>query len=214
MYNLCLYIYVNYLLFFIADTLGRRRAACRWSRTSHVTVCCALLFVRHSRSPTSCLSLESYVCQLLFGVSVPAPGRSARLPLLGEDVVLQRPTAAELPLFEYPIRQLFAAIGVEKVIQIVSCLLLEHQIVLYAHGERRGWREGRFTSDLGGAFFRIAQAGLTLLVQCEVLVVGSQFDVGDACFCVMSFMTVLGKLVMTRVDTKCEFLFFYGVMFV
>ena len=44
---------------------------------------------------------------------------------------------AELPVFEYPIRQLFAAVGVEKVIQIVSCLLLEHQIVLYAHGEYR-----------------------------------------------------------------------------
>ncbi|KAF0292111.1 DENN domain-containing protein 5B [Amphibalanus amphitrite] len=81
----------------------------------------------------SCLPLESYVCQLLFGVSVPPPGRSVRLPLLGADAVLQRPTVAELPVFEYPIRQLFAAVGVEKVIQIVSCLLLEHQIVLYAH---------------------------------------------------------------------------------
>ena len=77
--------------------------------------------------------------QLLFGLSVPAPGRSVRLPLLGAEAVLQRPTVAELPVFEYPIRQLLAAVGVEKVIQIVSCLLLEHQIVLYAQGEWMEW---------------------------------------------------------------------------
>ena len=75
-------------------------------------------------------------------MTVPAPGRSVRLSLLGADAVLQRPTVAELPVFEYPIRQLFAAVGVEKVIQIVSCLLLEHQIVLYAHGECREDGEG------------------------------------------------------------------------
>ena len=80
--------------------------------------------------------------QVLFGLSVPPPGRSVRLPLLGAEAVLQRPTVAELPVFEYPVRQLLAALGVEKVIQIVSCLLLEHQIVLYAQGERIEWSCG------------------------------------------------------------------------
>ncbi|XP_037071130.1 DENN domain-containing protein 5B-like [Pollicipes pollicipes] len=88
---------------------------------------------RHSRSPSSSLPLEAYVAQLLFGLSVPPPGRSSRLPLLGAECVLQRPTVAELPVFEYPLRELFTMVGVEKMIQILSCMLLEHQIVLYAH---------------------------------------------------------------------------------
>ncbi|CDQ82167.1 unnamed protein product [Oncorhynchus mykiss] len=47
-------------------------------------------------------------------------------------VVCQRPSTAELPLFDFPISQVFELLGVENVLQLFTCALLEIQILLYS----------------------------------------------------------------------------------
>ena len=40
----------------------------------------------------------------------------------------------ELPLHDYPLRDVFDRLGVEKVIDLFTCVLLEKQILLYSQG--------------------------------------------------------------------------------
>lgn len=90
------------------------------------------------RQPGPGLSLESYVYNILYEVTLPEPGRSIRiyLPpvephLKPEAVILQRPALLnELPLLDFPLRLLFSYLGVECVIQLFTCVLLENQVLL------------------------------------------------------------------------------------
>lgn len=90
------------------------------------------------RQPGPSLSLESYVYNILYEVSVPQPGGSLRLYLPPEEphlppiqTLLQRPGLVdELPLMDFPIRLLFSYIGIECTIQLFTCVLLEHQVLL------------------------------------------------------------------------------------
>lgn len=77
-------------------------------------------------------SLESSVYNLLYEVCVPAPGRSLSFMCYPQErVILQSPTSQdELPLFDFPLRELFMLLGVDCVIQLFTCLLLENQILL------------------------------------------------------------------------------------
>lgn len=94
------------------------------------------------RQPGPSLSLESYVYNILFEVIVPEPGRSIRIYLPPEEphlppiaTVLQRPGLDELPLMDFPIRLLFSYIGVDRVIQLFTCVLLENQVLLRSSGK-------------------------------------------------------------------------------
>jgi hypothetical protein len=50
-------------------------------------------------------------------------------------VLLQRPgNIAELPLFDFSLRVFFELLGVEVALQLFTCLLLEHQVLLYSSG--------------------------------------------------------------------------------
>ncbi|XP_037031285.1 DENN domain-containing protein 5B isoform X2 [Bradysia coprophila] len=90
------------------------------------------------RQPGPSLSLESYVYNILYEVLIPQPGRSTRIYLPPEEpslppiqTILQRPSLSdELPLMDFPLRLLFSYLGVECVIQLFSCVLLEHQVLL------------------------------------------------------------------------------------
>lgn len=94
------------------------------------------------RQPGPSLSLESYVYNILYEVSIPQPGRSIRIYLPPEEphlppipTILQRPGLVdELPLQDFPIRLLFSCIGVECVIQLFTCVLLENQVLLRSSG--------------------------------------------------------------------------------
>ena len=85
------------------------------------------------------LSIESYVHNLLYEVPVPQPGRSVRFSCpLADSVVIQRPgSIEELPLFDFSLRELFTLLGVDCVIQLFTCVLLEHQVLLCSSGECR-----------------------------------------------------------------------------
>lgn len=95
------------------------------------------------RQPGPSLSLESYVYNILYEVIIPEPGRSIRIYLPPEEphlppipTILQRPGLYdELPLMDFPIRLLFTYIGVECVIQLFTCVLLESQVLLRSSGK-------------------------------------------------------------------------------
>ncbi|KAH8398853.1 hypothetical protein KR222_008930 [Zaprionus bogoriensis] len=90
------------------------------------------------RQPGAGISLESYVYNILYEVMLPQPGKSIRvyLPPMEPNLpaialILQRPSlATELPLLDFPLRLLFSYLGVECVIQLLTCVLLESQVLL------------------------------------------------------------------------------------
>lgn len=109
-----------------------------------------LLFIRQicrclPRQPGPSLSLESYVYNILYEVVIPEPGRSLRVYLPPEEphlppipTILQRPALYdELPLMDFPVRLLFTYIGVECVIQLFTCVLLESQVLLRSSGKNQ-----------------------------------------------------------------------------
>lgn len=89
------------------------------------------------RSPGARLSLESYIYNILYDVKVPDYGKSIRIYLPPEqpsqspiNTILQRPKITELPLLDFPLRLLFSYLGVECVIELFTCVLLENQVLL------------------------------------------------------------------------------------
>uniref|UniRef100_A0A1B0AU76 UDENN domain-containing protein n=1 Tax=Glossina palpalis gambiensis TaxID=67801 RepID=A0A1B0AU76_9MUSC len=90
------------------------------------------------RQPGPGISLESYVYNILYEVMLPQPGKSIRIYLPPEEahlsavaLTLQRPDpTSELPLLDFPLRLLFTYLGVECVIQLLTCVLLENQVLL------------------------------------------------------------------------------------
>lgn len=94
------------------------------------------------RQPGPGISLESYVYNILYEVMLPQSGKSIRIYLPPSEphlpplaVVLQRPeSSTELPLLDFPLRLLFTYLGVECVIQLLTCVLLENQVLLRSNG--------------------------------------------------------------------------------
>lgn len=96
------------------------------------------------RSPGPGLSLESYVYNILYEVCAPQPGKSIRIYLPPEQphlpplaCILQLPSIEELPFLDFPIRLLFSFLGVDCVLQLFTCVLLEHQILLRSKDYQR-----------------------------------------------------------------------------
>nr|CAD7395243.1 unnamed protein product [Timema cristinae] len=98
--------------------------------------CTIVLSLAHLTPAAGRLSLDSLVYHLLYEVPMPQPGRSISFTVysgggLTESVVIQRPgNIEELPLFDFPLRQMFTFLGVDCVIQLFTCVLLENQILL------------------------------------------------------------------------------------
>ena len=78
------------------------------------------------------LPLESYIYNILYEVPLPPSGRSLKFSGVYGPVVCQRPSTSELPLFDFPIGEMFHLLGVENVLQLFTCALLEMQILLYS----------------------------------------------------------------------------------
>ncbi|XP_026326340.1 DENN domain-containing protein 5A isoform X2 [Hyposmocoma kahamanoa] len=96
------------------------------------------LFRSLPRQPGPGLSPESYVYNLLYEVPVPLLGQALRLYVPPAEphldpipVVIRMPNPPEeLPLLDYPLRVMFSTLGVECVVQLFTCVLLEHQVLL------------------------------------------------------------------------------------
>ena len=52
------------------------------------------------------------------------------------------PSPTELPPCDYSFRQLFELLGIKNVLRLLTCLLLEHQVLLKSSGE--GGLRGRW----------------------------------------------------------------------
>ena len=80
------------------------------------------------------LPLESYLYNLLFEVPLPPPGRTIRFFSPEVGITCQRPSVNELPLFDYSFKEFFSLLGIENIVQLFTCILLEHQILILGKG--------------------------------------------------------------------------------
>ncbi|XP_007896800.1 DENN domain-containing protein 5B isoform X6 [Callorhinchus milii] len=83
------------------------------------------------------LPLESYIHNILYEVPLPPPGRSLKFSGVCGPVVCQRPGLNELPLFDFPLREALELLGLENLVQLFTCVLLEMQILLYSQDYQR-----------------------------------------------------------------------------
>lgn len=81
------------------------------------------------------LPLESYIYNLLFEVPLPPAGKTMRFNCSKENITCQRPSINELPLFDYSFKELFYLLGVENIVKLFTCCLLEQQILLLSNGK-------------------------------------------------------------------------------
>ncbi|XP_053890571.1 DENN domain-containing protein 5B isoform X2 [Malaclemys terrapin pileata] len=83
------------------------------------------------------LPLESYIHNVLYEVPLPPSGRSLKFYGVYEPIICQRPGPSELPLSDYPLREAFELLGLENLVQVFTCVLLEMQILLYSQDYQR-----------------------------------------------------------------------------
>ena len=77
--------------------------------------------------------LESFICNLLYDIPLPSPGRSVRFWSLGCEAFISLPREPdELPVFDYPLLDFFDILGVENALKLVTCVLLEHQVLVFS----------------------------------------------------------------------------------
>ncbi|XP_053718048.1 DENN domain-containing protein 5B isoform X2 [Synchiropus splendidus] len=122
------------------DTLYVSKALCLITPMPFMHSCRRFLSQLH-RAVTATtappLPLESYVHNILYEVPLPAPGRSLKFHGVYEPIVCQRPGSGELPLADFPLAETFTLLGVENLIQVFTCTLLEMQILLYSQDYQR-----------------------------------------------------------------------------
>lgn len=80
------------------------------------------------------LTLECYIYNLIYEVPLPPPGRNMKFTCIMEDILCQRPGLNELPLFDYPIEEIFDIVDVKSFLKLLACLMLEHQILIVGSG--------------------------------------------------------------------------------
>ncbi|XP_068163131.1 DENN domain-containing protein 5B isoform X2 [Antennarius striatus] len=117
------------------DTLYVSKALCLITPVPFMHACRRFLSQLH-RAVTAAtappLPLESYIHNILFEVPLPVPGHSLKFHGVYEPIVCQRPGPGELPLADFPLADAFTLLGVENLVQVFTCTLLEMQILLYS----------------------------------------------------------------------------------
>lgn len=120
------------------DTLYVSKALCLVTPMPFLHACRRFLSQLH-RAITAAtappLPLESYIYNILYEVPLPTPGHSLKFHGIYEPIVCQRPGLGELPLADFPLAKVFSLLGVENLVQVFTCTLLEMQILLYSQGK-------------------------------------------------------------------------------
>uniref|UniRef100_A0A674E8I4 DENN/MADD domain containing 5B n=1 Tax=Salmo trutta TaxID=8032 RepID=A0A674E8I4_SALTR len=122
------------------DTLYVSKALCLITPMPFMHACRRFLSQVHRAVAAAApppLPLESYVHNILYEVPLPPPGRSLKFHGVYEPIVCQRPGPGELPLADFPLGQTFTLLGVENLVQLFNCTLLEMQILLYSQDYQR-----------------------------------------------------------------------------
>ncbi|XP_065140924.2 DENN domain-containing protein 5B isoform X1 [Paramisgurnus dabryanus] len=124
----------------VRDTLYVSKAMCLITPMPFMHACKRFLSQLHhavtSNQPPP-LPLESYIYNILYEVPLPPPGRSLKFHGVYEPILCQRPGAGELPLADFPLGEAFRLLGVENLVQLFTCVLLEMQILLYSQDYQR-----------------------------------------------------------------------------
>uniref|UniRef100_A0A672N434 DENN domain-containing protein 5B n=1 Tax=Sinocyclocheilus grahami TaxID=75366 RepID=A0A672N434_SINGR len=124
----------------VRDTLYVSKAMCLITPMPFMHACKGFLSQVHraviSHQPPP-LPLESYIYNILYEVPLPLPGRSLKFHGVYEPILSQRPGVGELPLADFPLSEAFQLLGVENLVQIFTCVLLEMQILLYSQDYQR-----------------------------------------------------------------------------
>ncbi|XP_049892003.1 DENN domain-containing protein 5B-like isoform X4 [Epinephelus moara] len=122
------------------DTLYVSKALCLITPMPFMHACRSFLSQLH-RAVTAAMApplpLESYVHNILYEIPLPAPGRSLKFHGVYEPIVCQRPGLGELQLADFPLAEAFSLLGVENLVQVFTCTLLEMQILLYSQDYQR-----------------------------------------------------------------------------
>lgn len=120
------------------DTLYVSKCICLILQVPFIQACHKFLEQIHecikSTTPPE-LPLECYIYNILYEVPLPPPGRSMVFSAIARSVTCQRPASSELPLCDYPLRHMFQMLGLENIIQLLTCALLENQILLVSKGK-------------------------------------------------------------------------------
>ena len=81
------------------------------------------------------LPIESYLYNLLYETPMPAPGRNIQLHGPLGPIWWHLPGKSELPLCDYSFKSLFESLSLKSILQLLTCVLLEQQILLKAAGK-------------------------------------------------------------------------------
>lgn len=81
------------------------------------------------------LPLESYIYNVLYEVPAPPPGRTLKISVDDSVIIVPNPNINELPYFGYSFKAALMALGFENLVDLFTCMLLEHQILLLSSGE-------------------------------------------------------------------------------
>ncbi|KAA0723755.1 DENN domain-containing protein 5A [Triplophysa tibetana] len=122
------------------DTLYVSKCICLITPMAFAHACRKVLEQLHQAvisSQPPPLPLESYVYNILYEVPLPPAGRSLKFSGVYGSILCQRPSTAELPLFDFHIQEVFELLGLENVLQLFTCALLEIQILLYSQHYQR-----------------------------------------------------------------------------
>uniref|UniRef100_A0A665X0L9 DENN domain-containing protein 5B-like n=1 Tax=Echeneis naucrates TaxID=173247 RepID=A0A665X0L9_ECHNA len=122
------------------DTLYVTKALCLITPMPFMHACRQFLSQLHRAVtvvPAPPLPLESYVYNILYEVPLPAPGRTLKFHGVFEPIVCQRPGLGELQLADFPLSEAFSLLGVENLVQVFTCTLLEMQILLFSQDYQR-----------------------------------------------------------------------------
>ncbi|KAK7878903.1 hypothetical protein WMY93_030837 [Mugilogobius chulae] len=124
----------------VRDPLYVSKALCLIAPLPFMAACRSFLWQLHRaviEETAPPLPLESYIYNLLYEVPLPAPGRSLRFQGVYEPIVCQRPGPSELPLADFPLNQVLSLLGLDNLVQVFTCTLLEMQILLYSHDAQK-----------------------------------------------------------------------------
>lgn len=81
------------------------------------------------------LFIESYIYNVLYEIPSPPYGRTMKYTtVLGDSILILNPDKQDLPYFDYSMKEVLMTLGYENLVDLFTCMLLEHQILLLASG--------------------------------------------------------------------------------
>ncbi|CAF0799820.1 unnamed protein product, partial [Didymodactylos carnosus] len=124
----------------LSDTLYGTKTICLISQYSFYTAyrkILEILYRMESDFDLLGLPLESHLYNLLSDVYLPPPGHIMKF-YVGEKILsIYRPQEKELPLLDFSLLEFFQLLGVTNVVDLFTCALLEHQIILKSYDYSR-----------------------------------------------------------------------------